>query len=213
MKLRHSTGIGVVAVFMLALTGITPAAGSTEPVAPDAPSDAPAYDPSVPAPGPDDITWSELEAMEDQDSRFFVQTVSDIPKDQVGTNAIIGRSGGYWCDLVTGPVYKRASGQKYLYGTVGLKPKTTCNTTMNWIRHETTVYKHVWWGLQSIRTFTNTGYGASSYTQTTVEVVCADLRSTKFHIAVRVWGNFPGGATGGGGGAYQTGTEPCGTNP
>lgn len=207
----------MIAFLLVTLAGVTPATATPMPqVAPDAPIDAPAYDPSVPAPRPGDITWDELEAMEATSSQFSALRLTATPStntEQVGTNAIIIRNpSGYWCDLVTGPIYQRKSGSGYTFGTVGAKPITTCNTTMRWIRHEATMYKDVWWGLQRVGIWGKTSYNSSGNTQTNIQVICADARSTRFRLHVQVTGMFPSGAIGGGGGAWMAGQWPCGTN-
>jgi hypothetical protein len=46
--------------------GVAPAQ-AVSPVAPDAPADAPAYDPAVAAPGPDDMTWTDFEGLDAAD--------------------------------------------------------------------------------------------------------------------------------------------------
>lgn len=45
-------------------------ASAPPPTAPGAPADAPAYDPSVPAPGPGDLTWAQVAEIEKGSATF-----------------------------------------------------------------------------------------------------------------------------------------------
>lgn len=136
--------ISVLATSALLLASLFTAGPSTaiehSPKAPDAPADAPAYDPKVAAPKPGDLTWAEV----------ATQTTS--------------------------------------------------------------LYKTVWWGLQRVAgPFNSFNQGQASLTQTSPEVVCADLRDTTFRMFVRSTGTFPTGALGSAS-AWEGATLRCGTN-
>lgn len=187
-----------------------PALATAGPAAP--PNGAPKYDSSVPPPGPNDLTWDQVQALPKRGTSFGPNTSATLnnPANVSAPTATTGMS----CTLDTGSVYKRTSGWEYPYGTAGGKPKTTCTVPMTSISMSTRMYKTVWWGLQQVGgPFNNQNYGVSSLTQTSVEVVCADLRNTTFRMVVTSSAVFPNGSPGGGGSAYQEALLPCGTNP
>jgi hypothetical protein len=204
-KLTAALGTAIV---LGALSLASPAvAADTATVAPDAPASAPAYDPMVPAPGPNDLTWSEVAAVKNAPSSY-----SDTKAKSTGAqvNATAASAG---CTIDTGNVYKRTSGSGYKYGTAGAKPRTTCGTLMVKMTQTSTLYKTVWWGLQQIAgPFTSTNAGQGTIQQTNVAVVCADLRDTTIRVIVRNTGTFPTGSTGTAS-AYEQALLPCGTNP
>ena len=174
------------------------------PVAPNAPVDAPAYDPVVPAAGEDDVTWAELNDIASAPSSY-TETPSDSSK-----RSARAASAGAGCTIDTGIVY---TGSGYPYGTVGGTPRTTCDTIMVHMTQSTTLYKTVWWGLQEVAgPFTNSNSGEGTIQQTNVQVVCADLRDTTFRMIVRNTGTFPTGSTGTAT-AYEEANLQCGTNP
>jgi hypothetical protein len=118
---------------------------------------------------------------------------------------------GVACTINTGDVYSRASGGIYQFGTVGGKPRTTCTIVVPSIRHETTMYKKVWWGLQRVAgPFRSASYGEGTLQQTNVQVICQDYRQTTWRMIVRSTTAFPTGSVGSGS-AYEDSTEACGT--
>lgn len=154
----------------------------------------------VSTPGPDDLTWSQVAAMKHRVVTF-------------GEPGVNTASAGL-CTLDTGPVYKRSSSNGNQYGGVGGKPKTECTGPMASIKHSTSMYKTVWWGLQYVAgPFEPSGnFGSSSYEQKSVAVNCADLRETTFRMKVTGTGTFPDGRQTTGS-AFEDGTVNCGTNP
>lgn len=110
------------------------------------------------------------------------------------------------CTLNTGPVYKRTS------GGVGGHPTTTCTMGVTSISHSTTIYKHVWWGLQQVGgPFTAGNTGQSKMEQKNATVACADNRMTTFRMETRgtiVYGGKTYVAA-----AYEEAELACGTNP
>jgi hypothetical protein len=201
----------IIATAMLAtalgIMGTSPAlAEDRVPVAPNAPMDAPAYDPAVAAPRASDVTWTQLETIIDSASTYQ----GDAPAGPgVDTDAV---SAGAGCTIDTGSVYKRASGRGFPHGAVGGKPTTTCGTLMVRMTQTTTLYKTVWWGLQQVAgPFTSSNAGQGTITQKNVIRACDDLRSTTFRMIVRNTGTFPTGSTGTAS-AYEEATLPCGTN-
>ncbi len=186
------------------------------PKAPDAPANAPAYDPNIPAPKPGDLTWAEAATLGQSSETFTEET----PKNKTSKEAVspasvspITGTSGQRCTIDTGNVYKRTSGSIYPYGTVGGHPKTTCNVFMISISQTTTLYKTVWWGLQRVAgPFNSFNQGQASLTQTSPQVVCADLRETTFRMFVRSTGTFPTRALGSAS-AWEEGVNlRCGTN-
>lgn len=170
-------------------------------------TDAPDFDPTVPDPGPNDLTWSQLSAM----NLTGDYSSASIAPDPRGRSVAVAAAGS--CHLDTGPVYKRSSGNGLPSGAVGAKPKTTCTVAMVNIKHSSTMYKTVWWGLQQVGgPFTGGNYGVSSYEQKNILVPCVDLRDTTFRVIVSSSGTFPNGSTTGAS-AYEEATWPCGTNP
>jgi len=129
--------ISVLATSALLLASLFTAGPSTanehSPKAPDAPADAPAYDPKVAAPKPGDLTWAEVATLEQSLGTFTEETPKNQTSKEVAAPAsvspITGTS-GQRCTIDTGNVYKRTSGSIYPYGTVGGHPKTTCNVFM-----------------------------------------------------------------------------------
>lgn len=201
--MRKFAAAVVVAFIFGSLTISSPAmAANSTPVAPDAPIGAPAYDASAPPPGPNDLTWSQVDAITSTPSSYKQQSLN---------NASSRAAAGVGCHVDTGNVYKRSSGSGYPYGTVGGKPRTTCDTLMVRITQTTTLYKTVWWGLQQVAgPFSSTNVGQGTIQQTNVQVVCADLRNTTFRMIVRSTGTFPTGTTGTAS-AYEEANLPCGT--
>lgn len=154
----------------------------------------------------------QLESLRQQVSSF---TDGVVPSADVQAARVAPISGpnGARCTIDTGAVYKRTSGTGYQYGTVGGKPRTTCTVLMVRIEQSTTLYKTVWWGLQSVAgPFNAVNYGQGTLQQTNVQRVCNDLRSTTFRMIVRGTGVFPTG-TSGTASAYEEATLSCGTNP
>lgn len=110
------------------------------------------------------------------------------------------------CTLDTGPVYKRTS------GGVGGHPKTTCTIGVSSINHSTTIYKHVWWGLQNVGgPFNAVNYGQSKLEQKNAAVACADNRNTKFRMVTRGTIVYAGRTYVAA--AFEEATLACGTNP
>ncbi|MFJ3958444.1 hypothetical protein [Arthrobacter sp. NPDC090010] len=82
------------------------------------------------------------------------------------------------------------------------------------ISQSTEMYKEVWWGLQKVGGPWNSfNQGVASLTQTSPEVICADLRYTTFKMFVRSTGKFPNGAMGSASVWEKSKPEKCGTNP
>lgn len=109
------------------------------------------------------------------------------------------------CTLDTGPVYKRTS------GGVGGHPKTTCTMGVSSINHSTTIYKHVWWGLQRVGgPFNAVNYGQSKLEQKTAAVACADDRNTTFRMVTRGTVTYAGRTYIAS--AYDEATLACGTS-
>lgn len=185
------------------------AAGPVIPAAPDAPADAPAYDPAIPSPGPGDITWTQLNQM-DMSGTFSAPESNGVRPNGIGP---ITGVGGMRCTIDTGNVYKRTSGTGHPHGTVGGKPATQCTNIMLSISQSTTLYKTVWWGLQNVAgPFPASNSGEGRLQQTNVQRICDDSRSTTFRMEVSSTGRFPNG-TSAGGSAFEQATLACGTNP
>ena len=182
---------------------------SSDPVAPDAPTDAPAYDASIAAAGPNDLTWTQAKsATGPQGDNTYVPLAK--PNDGDATTSALA-AGGVSCTIKTGNVYKRTSGSGYTYGTVGGHPATQCTVPMVRIQQSTTLYKTVWWGLQQVAgPFNSSNSGVSSLTQTSPVRICDDLRQTTFRMIVRSTGTFPTGVSGTAS-AYEQATLACGT--
>jgi hypothetical protein len=219
---KRSTRLSLAACVVtavLSICSLAPANAATTdtspPSAPGAPADAPSYDPAVPAPGPNDITWNQLAKIDTSGTFSASESNPAQPNGSVtphGTGPITG-VGGMSCTIDTGAVYKRTSGTGYQYGTVGGKPATQCTNIMISISQSTTLYKTVWWGLQQVAgPFSSSNQGEGRLQQTKVEKVCDDLRDTTFRMEVSSTGVFPNG-TSGGGSAFEQATWPCGTNP
>lgn len=84
---------------------------------------------------------------------------------------------------------------------------------MVFIKHTTTMYKTTWWGLQHQGNFygTGTSFGAKTYEQKNVKVICKDYRKTTFKMVVASSGKRVGGGLSGAW-AYEMGENlPCGT--
>lgn len=176
-----------------------------------APAGAPAYDPSVPAPGPGDLTWSQVPSMGSETSTFSAPSSAD----SVSTQAVapLSAPNGQSCSIDTGNVYKRKSGGIYPYGAVGGHPVTQCTVIMAQISQTTELYKTVWWGLQKVAgPFNSVNAGQGRLEQTSPIRKCDDLRDTTFRMIVRSTGTFPTGSTGTAS-AYEEAKLPCGTNP
>ena len=210
--------ISVLATSALLLASLFAAGPSTaieqSPKVPDAPADAPAYDPKVAAPKPGDLTWAEVATAQQSLGTFTEETPKNRTSKEVAApaslSAIAGVS-GQRCTIDTGNVYKRTSGSIYPYGTVGGHPKTTCNVFMISMSQTTNLYKTVWWGLQRVAgPFKSFNQGRASLIQTSPEVVCADLRESTFRMFVRSTGTFPTGAVGSAS-AWEGATLRCGT--
>jgi hypothetical protein len=204
MKRLTATAIMAAA---LGVMGTSPAlAIERTTMAPASSAAASAYDPSVAAPRPGDLTWSQLATIVDTPNSYQEDT-SD--RSTVSPDA---SSTGAGCTIDTGPVYKRSSGQGFPYGAVGGKPTTTCGTAMVRMTQTTTLYKTVWWGLQKVAgPFTSSNAGQGTITQKNVIRACDDLRDTTFRMIVRNTGTFPTGSTGTAS-AYEVANLPCGTN-
>lgn len=176
-----------------------------------APVDAPAYDPSVPAPGPGDLTWSQVPSAGSETATFSApSSTGSVSKQAVSPTAA---ANGQSCSIDTGNVYKRKSGGIYPYGAVGGHPATQCTVVMAQISQTTELYKTVWWGLQKVAgPFNSVNAGQGRLEQTSPIRKCDDLRDTTFRMIVRSTGTFPTGSTGTAS-AYEEATLPCGTNP
>lgn len=184
-----------------------------QPTAPGALANAPAYDPTVPAPGPNDLTWAQVEAQEATTTNSFAAPTTSF-KDGASTSGVTPFPGasGQSCTISTGDVYKRASGGIYPYGAVGGKPLTQCTVIMARIEQTTNIYKTVWWGLQQVAgPFTAVNYGEGRLQQTNPIRKCDDLRETTFRMIVRSTGTFPTGVRGTAS-AFEEATLKCGTN-
>ena len=174
------------------------------------PVDAPKFSASQALPGPNDLTWDEVPT-ESSGTGEFRQT----PKLQAASAAVTpaAAKAGPACRVNTGNVYKRSSGKKFPYGTVGGHPTTVCTTPMVIIKHTTTMYKTTWWGLQHQGNFVGIGsaFGAKRYEQKNVAVICKDLRETTFKMVVASSGTQVGGGSSGAW-AYEMGEKlKCGT--
>lgn len=157
------------------------------------------------SPGPQDFTWSELAAMNLEQTTTFTSSAAPTSKSV--------RLAGESCTLDSGYLHIRRLGTVYDYGSIGIKPKTTCSIPMASISHSTKIYKSVWWGWQHVQTPPlSTNYGVRSLHTTTIEVVCADNRNTTFNAIVTSTGLFPSGSTGKGSASHEA-TFACGTNP
>lgn len=213
-KVAVITGTLVLAASLLAASPAL--AAEPAPRAPGAPADAPAYDASVPAPGPGDLTWEQFNAQVTYSGTSFIaSTPASSAKAGVGTNAVVPITGGNGqiCRINTGDVYKRSSGSIYPYGAVGGHPATVCTVPMVRINQSTSIYKTVWWGLQQVAgPFDSWNVGQGSLQQTSPIRKCDDLRDTTFRMIVRSTGTFPTGTTGTAT-AYEEANLPCGTNP
>ena len=180
-----------------------------------APADAPAYDPSVPAPGPGDLTWSQVPSATSEGATFSAPPVAPAAAGSISTKAVtpISAPNGQRCTIDTGNVYKRKSGGIYPYGAVGGHPTTQCTVIMARISQTTEIYKTVWWGLQKVAgPFNSVNAGQGRLEQTSPIRKCDDLRETTFRMIVRSTGTFPTGSTGTAS-AYEEAKLPCGTNP
>lgn len=187
------------------------------PIAPGAPADAPAYNSAVPSPGPQDLTWAQLKAVENQPSSFSDPSSAQpapTPSGSMSTNAVIKGPGGVSCTIDASTTYKRTSGTGYQYGTVGSKPVTQCTVVMVKISHSANIYKTVWWGAQHVAGPINaSNMGEGRLEQKNIEKPCDDLRSTTFYTITRSTGTFPTGASGTATGTTANATLACGTNP
>ena len=213
---RSSSALAVFAVIVGALQFASPALGSTGGTAPgessEIPIDAPAFDPSVPEPGPGDLTWAQASELEQAATGKFTAP-EPSRKSLLGTSgaSLFQGSGGASCSINTGNVYLRASGGIYPYGAVGGKPYTQCTVIMAKIEQTTDLYKTVWWGLQKVAgPFYSVNFGEGRLTQTSVIRRCDDLRETTFRMIVRSTGTFPTGVRGTAS-AFEDGKWPCGT--
>lgn len=180
-----------------------------------APADAPAYDSSVPAPGPGDLTWSQVPSATSETATFTDPASTPSATGGVSTQAVtpISAPNGQRCTIDTGNVYKRTSGKQYPYGAVGGHPATQCTVLMVRISQSTEIYKTVWWGLQKVAgPFNSVNAGQGRLEQTSPIRKCDDLRQTTFRMIVRSTGTFPTGSTGTAS-AYEEAKLACGTNP
>jgi hypothetical protein len=181
------------------------------------PDSAPPYDPTIASPGPRDLTWAEAARLEAASSGVIAATDmgrvrrTSGASSAAGTLALTGAS-GQRCTIDTGDVYKRSSGNKYKYGSVGGHPRTVCNVIMARITQSTTLYKTVWWGLQQVAgPFNSSNTGEAVLEQKKVEKICDDLRDTTFRMVVRGTGIFPTGVSGSAT-AFEEAKLKCGTN-
>ena len=149
--------------------------------------------------GPNDLTWAQYDAL---------LAVPDSSSYSVSSRTRAAMS----CTAVVTPVYFRTSGSGYDFGSVGVKPETNCSVNMYKITNTTTMYKTVWWGFQALGTWTNMNTGTNKLTTKTIEIVCADTRSTEFVAVFTSEGVFPNG-TSSGTVVSSSGRLGCGTNP
>ncbi len=182
-----------------------------------APDSVPSYDPAIASPGADDLTWAEVARLEAASSGVIVAgNMSRLRRisgawSPPGALALAGAS-GQRCTIDTGDVYKRSSGNKYKYGSVGGHPRTVCNVPMVKITQSTMLYKTVWWELQHVAgPFNSSNTGEAVLEQKKVEKICDDLRETTFRMVVRGTGTFPTG-TSGSATAFEEAKLKCGTN-
>lgn len=198
----------VLALGLLALPSTVVSSSAAVPSA--AQYDRPKFDPSVPPPGPGDLTWAQVSSMS-QESTFSDSSPSPLRTESRVTT--LATAGGVSCSIDTGVVYKRTSGSAYTYGTVGGKPRTTCTVLMVSIQQSTTLYKTVWWGLQKVAgPFNASNSGQGTLVQLNVQRICNSLATTTFRMEVRSTGVFPTGTTGTAS-AFETASLPCGTTP
>lgn len=71
-------------------------------------------------------------------------------------------------------------------GRCGWPSKDNLHHGVSSINHSTTIYKHVWWGLQRVGgPFNAVNYGQSKLEQKNAAVACADDRNTTFRMVTR----------------------------
>ena len=215
MKQRTWATMVLAMVFVLVQGSASAHASAELPRVPNstgAPSDAPPYDPLVPAPGPADLTWEQVEVLEASATGQFAAPAVGR-KNLLGTagSSIFPGSSGVSCSINTGNVYLRASGSIYPNGAVGGKPYTQCTVIMARIEQTTDLYKTVWWGLQKVAgPFYSVNTGEARLVQTSVIRRCDDLRETTFRMIVRSTGTFPTGVRGTAS-AFEEAKLRCGT--
>lgn len=97
------------------------------------------------------------------------------------------------CTLDIGNVYKRTSGGKYKYGTVGAKPSTKCTGNVPRIEQSTAIYRKTAGGWAKITgDFFSFSAGVASLTQKNIEYVCKSYSKNDYKVVTlgAVW--YPG---------------------
>lgn len=145
-------------------------------------------------------------------------TLDELANLPIGTATAIGtdaRSRSYiLCELFTGNVYSRTSGSGYAFGSIGFKPKTSCTSPVISIHHRAEVDKYAFLGFPfTVQQFGNSSYGVASLETKSIEVICADYRSTTFIGVVYSTVTFPNGNIVTMAAKTNDATIACGTNP
>ena len=98
------------------------------------------------------------------------------------------------CTQDNGRIWKRSSGKRYRFGTVGGKPSIACNSAVMRLSLSSTVYVKVYWGWARVAgPFTNRNWGAKLLVQRGVEYVCKRPGPyNRFRIVSRGSVTYPG---------------------